>query len=71
MPDELKSVASFTHVVEAELAKIRLESAGIRAVLANEIIARSAGPLLSIYPVLVQVREEDEGKALEILSEKT
>jgi hypothetical protein len=62
------TVATFNYPVEAEMAKIRLESQGIKCVLANEILSRLDGPILEIYPVRVRVREEDARRAAELLA---
>ena len=70
MSDKLVTVATFNFPIEAEMAKLRLESEGIECVLANEILARLDGPVLEIYPVKVQVRAEDAERAAKILREE-
>ena len=63
--DELVTIARFEHSMEANLAKTRLESAGIHCFLADE----HAAPLTQLYPggVKLQVRREDAESARMLL----
>ena len=70
MSDKLVTVVTFNFPIEAEMAKLRLESEGIECVLANEILARLDGPVLEIYPIKAQVRAEDAERAAKILREE-
>jgi hypothetical protein len=60
------TVASFTEPLEAEMAKLRLESAGIEVFLAGEN-ARIMEPGLG--PLELQVSSEDEQDARAILAD--
>lgn len=65
MPD-LVTIASFTEPLEAEMAKLRLESAGIQVFLSGEN-ARIMEPGLG--PLEMQVSAEDEDDARAILAD--
>ncbi|HEY6445069.1 MAG TPA: DUF2007 domain-containing protein [Acidobacteriaceae bacterium] len=65
MPDVV-IVASFTEPLEAEMAKLRLESAGIEVFLSGEN-ARIMEPGLG--PLQMQVKAEDEADARAILAD--
>ncbi len=60
------TIASFTEPLEAEMAKLRLESAGIEVFLAGEN-ARIMEPGLG--PLELQVSSEDEEDARAILAD--
>lgn len=64
-PDVI-TIASFTEPLEAEMAKLRLESAGIVVFLSGEN-ARIMEPGLG--PLQLQVRAEDETDARAILAD--
>ena len=66
--DRLVTVGRYSDPIAAELARSRLESDG----LAGFIQGGGLGSLLPtavVYPILLQVRAEDSGRALEILAE--
>jgi hypothetical protein len=65
MPD-MVTVASFTEPLEAEMAKLRLESAGIDVFLSGEN-ARILEPGLG--PLQLQVSADDEEDARAILAD--
>ncbi|HKR25840.1 MAG TPA: DUF2007 domain-containing protein [Acidobacteriaceae bacterium] len=65
MPD-LVTIASFTEPLEAEMAKLRLESAGIQVFLSGEN-ARIMEPGLG--PLEMQVSADDEDDARAILAD--
>lgn len=65
MPD-LVTIASFTEPLEAEMAKLRLESAGIEVFLSGEN-ARIMEPGLG--PLEMQVSADDEDDARAILAD--
>jgi hypothetical protein len=63
---ELVTLGEFPEPMEAEMAKLRLESAGIETFLSGEnaaILSPGLGPLQ------LQVRPEDEGDARAILED--
>ena len=60
------TIASFTEPMEAEMAKLRLESAGIEVFLSGEN-ARIMEPGLG--PLQLQVSSEDEADARAILAD--
>lgn len=60
------TIASFTEPLEAEMAKLRLESAGLEVFLSGEN-ARIMEPGLG--PLQLQVRSEDEVDARAILAD--
>lgn len=60
------TIASFTEPLEAEMAKLRLESAGIEVFLSGEN-ARILEPGLG--PLQLQVSSEDEADARAILAD--
>jgi hypothetical protein len=60
------TIASFTEPLEAEMAKLRIESAGIEVFLSGEN-ARIMEPGLG--PLQLQVRSEDESDARAILAD--
>jgi Putative prokaryotic signal transducing protein len=65
MPD-LVTIAKFTEPLEAEMAKLRLESAGIEVFLSGEN-ARIMEPGLG--PLQLQVSADDESDARAILAD--
>lgn len=65
MPD-MVTIASFTEPLEAEMARMRLESAGIEVLLSGEN-ARIMEPGLG--PLQMQVSSEDEADARAILAD--
>jgi Putative prokaryotic signal transducing protein len=64
--EEVVTVANFTEPMEAEMAKLRLESAGIETFLSGEN-ARILEPGLG--PLQLQVRATDESDARAILDD--
>ena len=62
VPAELVTIATFMTPVEAEMARVRLESQGIQSVIADEIIGRTDFPLV-FGGVKVRVRAEDARRA--------
>lgn len=66
MPEELVTVAEFNESVEAEMAKMRLESAGLEVFLSGEN-ARYMEPGLG--PLQLQVKAEDAEDARAILAD--
>jgi predicted amidophosphoribosyltransferase len=68
---DLVIVASYPFEIEAQEAKIKLESRGIRATISNEIIAQtSIGVAFATGGVHVQVQQQDLARAREILASK-
>ena len=64
-PNGMVTVGRFQSPVEAQMAKGMLESAGIECLLAGE----NANNLLqAAFRVRLQVRQEDEAPALELLA---
>jgi hypothetical protein len=63
---DVVTVASFTEPLEAEMARLRLQSAGIEAFLSGEN-ARIMEPGLG--PLQLQVSAEDEADARAILAD--
>jgi hypothetical protein len=68
MSDELVTVATFGDVVEANIARSRLEASGIEAVLADDRLV-GVMPLLTgaIGGIRLRVRESDAEKAISAL----
>lgn len=64
---EVVTIASFTEPLEADMARLRLQSAGIETFLAGEN-ARILEPGLG--PLQLQVRAEDEADARAIMADK-
>jgi hypothetical protein len=64
--EDVVTVASFTEPLEAEMSKLRLESAGIETFLSGEN-ARILEPGLG--PLQLQVRASDEADARVILAD--
>jgi hypothetical protein len=70
MQDDLETVATFLQLHEAQLAVLRLNSAGFAATLADEGIV-GANPFLAnaVGGVKVQVPEEQGARARALLAE--
>lgn len=64
--EEVVTVASFIEPIEAEMARLRLESAGIETFLSGEN-ARIMEPGLG--PLRLQVKATDQSDALAILAD--
>lgn len=64
------SIMSFNSVMEAQLYKALLESAGVTARLQNDIATQVYPPIGIILPVNILVAEEDQVRAREILGAK-
>lgn len=64
------SVMSFNSVIEAQLYKALLESAGIQARMQNDIAAQVVPAFGSLMEINLLVAEEDEAKAKEIVAAK-
>jgi len=64
MTEGLVTIARFTNVIDAEIARTKLESEGIQGFIADEFTSR-------VYPGAIDVRllvhEEDAERAVEIL----
>ena len=71
MPKKLITIATFSHAVDAHLAKTRLESAGIECFIVDEYTV-TMNWLYSnaIGGVKLQVKKSDYKKAIEILQQK-
>ncbi len=66
---DLVTVANFRFDVEAQAAKLRLESYDIRAVLSNEIISQVDAPIAFMTGgIHLMVNREDAQRALEALA---
>jgi hypothetical protein len=64
-------VGSYMLLAQAQMAKFRLESMGIGAVLSNEIISRTTEYAVGIAEgIKVFVAEADAARAVEILEER-
>ena len=69
---DLITIATFNEPIEANLARIQLESEGIPAYLADEATVGIAWHLgTAIGGVKLQVSEDDAQRALSVLEEKT
>ncbi len=70
MPEELITIANFSHAIEAHLSKMRLESEGIECFIADEFTV-AANWLFSnaIGGVKLNVKESDVEGALEVLQQ--
>jgi hypothetical protein len=66
--DELVTVATFSQVAEAELAKERLESEGITAFVPDALAGGVMPYLAQSGGVRVQVKAEDAERAKEVLA---
>lgn len=60
--DQFKTLARFTTVIEAELAKLILESKGIRSYVLDSNLSFSIGATLS-QGIRLQVKAEDYDRA--------
>jgi hypothetical protein len=70
MSGEIVTIARFRDVVQAQLARGRLESAGIPCFLADENIHRITGQFSFVFGgIRLLVRQEDSEEALEIIGE--
>src|SRR5262245_51488297 len=70
MSNQLTTIATFWNPVEANLARARVEDAGVEAALADEGVAGVNWLLTSaVGGIKLQVREGDAERALEILAE--
>ena len=71
MPDDLRTVARYASVAEANIARNSLDAAGIPAWVADELTL-TADPLFSgaVNYIKVQVRADDLERAPEALSEE-
>src|SRR5262245_60532836 len=71
MSDSLVTIAAFWSPVEADLARNRLEAAGIQAFLANAVTVGMYWHLSNaVGGVRLQVREGDAEEALAVLAEQ-
>ena len=69
MSDKLVTLESYSNALEAEMAKNRLNEAGIRATLANGTAVTALSHLSNAMGgVKVQVFEDDLARACEVLS---
>ena len=67
-PDDLVTVGRFIDPMAAELARGRLESDGLICFVQGGGLG-SLLPTATVFPILLQVRAADTGRALEILAE--
>jgi len=67
---KLVTVAQYVEPMEAELARIALEEAGIRCVILGEPVAAGLYPT-DVFTVCVQVLETDAERAAAVLNERT
>jgi len=67
MPDKLVTIAQFTDLIQAELAKQLLDDFGIKSVIAGQHAANTYAGVPAIASVELQVFESQAQKALEIL----
>ncbi len=68
--ERLVTAAQYTEPMEAELARIALEEAGIRCVILGEPVAGGLYPT-GAFTVCVQVLETDAERAAAVLNERT
>ena len=69
MPDNYVTIGKYFDSVDAELARIKLEAAGIPVFLADDAVVGMKAILPSIGGVRLQVPAELEQQALEVLAE--
>jgi hypothetical protein len=67
-PDGLVTIERFIDPIAAEFARSRLESDGLTCFVQGGGLG-SLLPTATVFPILLQVRAEDAGRALEILAE--
>lgn len=67
-PDELVTVGQFIDPIAAEFARSRLESDGLTCFVQGGGLG-SLLPTATVFPILLQVRAADAGRAVEILAE--
>lgn len=68
---DLVRVAEYATLIDAEIAKVKLESVGIQCSLSGDIVDRVAGlGTLALGGIGVLVRQEDAERAREILASK-
>lgn len=65
----LITVARYAEPMEAQLARIALEEAGIRAVVLGEPVTSGLYPT-GVFPVSLQVLQSDAERALAVLNER-
>ncbi|MEJ5260253.1 MAG: DUF2007 domain-containing protein [Anaerohalosphaeraceae bacterium] len=68
--ERLVTVAQYAEPMEADLARIALEEAGIRCVILGEPVAGGLYPT-DLFTVCVQVLESDAERAAAVLNERT
>ncbi|HOK66560.1 MAG TPA: DUF2007 domain-containing protein [Anaerohalosphaeraceae bacterium] len=66
---KLITVAQYADPIEAQLARIALEEAGIRCVVLGEPVVSGLYPT-GVFPVSLQVLETDAERAASVLNEK-
>ena len=66
--DDLVTVGRFLDPIGAQVARSRLESDGLTCFVQGGGLG-SLLPTATVFPILLQVRAEDSGRALEILAE--
>ena len=69
-PDELVTIGRFRNPLDAEVHRVRLQSAGMDCSLMGDILGRTRGPELGIpfvIPTELRVRHEDAQRALDAL----
>ncbi len=67
MPDDLVLVAEFPYLIDAEMCRLKLESAGIESVMQNKELFSTYRP--ADQGVRVMVRERDAVRAKRSLRE--
>jgi hypothetical protein len=67
-PDQLVTVGRYIDPKAAEFARSRLESDGLAAFIQGGGLTALL-PIATVFPILLQVRSEDAGRAAEILAE--
>jgi len=68
MDDKLVTVAKFRDEIQAELAKIKLEEAGIKAVVTGSNAFNVLSSLPAVESIRLQVRQSQAEEALEIVN---
>ncbi len=66
---ELVIIARFHHAAEADMAKTKLESAGISSFLADEVVLRFGLPKPPARQIKLEVRREDIEQAVALLKD--
>ena len=71
MENEFITIARFNHLIDAYLTACRIESEGIECFLPDEMLTKSGhNHLVGTSQIRLQVKKENEDKALRILNEE-